>query len=377
MTPSRLLVLALVACALPGASAAEQSGPPPRLDIAAHERARVLKAADAFLAEPPITITAFKAEKSAGGVHDYFSQADYSWPDPTKPDGLPFVNRDGWSNPDTFGSHRWAMVRLSRGVGALGAAFKITGDRKYADHAVAHLRAWFVTPATRMNPSLLYSQAILGIGDRPRRGHHRHDPPHRGRRPPSRSCPRGAPSRRPTPRPIKSWFRDYLAWLTTSEYGIDERDRGNNHGTCWVMQVAAFARMLGDRDTLDYCRTRFKTWLLPNQMFEDGSFPLEMRRTKPYGYCALPARSTGDGGPDSLHARRQSVDLHAARRSVAEEGRRLHVAVHRRQVEVDAARATSCSSSTGPCAMRRSSSRASRTAGRSTSISGRGSRPTR
>jgi hypothetical protein len=51
------------------------------------------------------------------------------------------------------------------------------------------------------------------------------------------------------------------------------------------MQVAAFARMLGDQATLEYCRTRFKTWLLPNQMFQDGSFPLEMRRTKPYGYA--------------------------------------------------------------------------------------------
>jgi hypothetical protein len=85
--------------------------------------------------------------------------------------------------------------------------------------------------------------------------------------------------------PVKEWFREYLTWLTTSEYGIDERERGNNHGTCWVMQVAAFARMLGDQATLEYCRTRFKTWLLPNQMFQDGSFPLEMRRTKPYGYA--------------------------------------------------------------------------------------------
>ena len=284
MTPSRLLALALVACALPGASAAEQSGPPPLVDIAAHERARVLKAADAFLAEAPITITAFKAEKSAGGVHDYFSQADYSWPDPAKPDGLPFVNRDGWSNPDTFQQHRWAMVRLSRGVGALGAAFKITGDRKYADAAAAHLRAWFVTPATRMNPSLLYSQAILGSVTG--RGVGIIDTIHlievaaaievmsaRGAIAPADALP------------IKAWFREYLTWLTTSDYGIDERERGNNHGTCWVMQVAAFARMLGDEPQLAFCRARYKTWLLPNQMFTDGSFPLEMRRTKPYGYA--------------------------------------------------------------------------------------------
>jgi hypothetical protein len=284
MTPSRLLALALVACALLGGTARAQTGPSPLVDMAAHERARVLNAADAFLAEAPMTITAFKAEKSAGGLHDYFSQADYSWPDPAKPDGLPYVNRDGWSNPDTFQQHRWAMVRLSRGVGALGAAFKITGDRKYADRAAAHLRAWFVTPATRMNPSLLYSQAILGSVTG--RGVGIIDTIHLIEVAAAIEVmtARGAIAP-PDAVPIKAWFREYLTWLTTSDYGIDERERGNNHGTCWVMQVAAFARMLGDEPQLAFCRARYKTWLLPNQMFQDGSFPLEMRRTKPYGYA--------------------------------------------------------------------------------------------
>jgi len=283
-TPSHLLPAVLTACVFLATAAKAQTSQTPGFDLAAHERARVLKAADAFMTEPPITITAFKADKSAGGVHDYFSQADYSWPDPAKPDGRPYVNRDGWSNPDTFQEHRWALVRLGRGVGALGAAFKLTGDRKYADHALKHLRAWFVAPETRMNPSLLYSQAILGSVTG--RGVGIIDTIHlievsaaieaisaRGAIAPADAAP------------VKAWFREYLVWLTTSEYGIDERDRGNNHGTCWVMQVAAFARMLGDQQQLEYCRTRFKTWLLPNQMFQDGSFPLEMRRTKPYGYA--------------------------------------------------------------------------------------------
>ena len=286
MEMTRDLVSGLLILCLPCGAAALAQAPPAAgllVSVAEADRGRVVGIADAFLKEPPVTITAFRAEQSAGGIHDYFSQADYSWPDPSKPDGLPYVNRDGWSNPDTFGRHRWAVVRLARGVGALGAAFKITGDRKYADGALPHLRAWFVDPATRMNPSLLYSQAILGSVTG--RGVGIIDTIHlievsaaiealdaKGAIPAADAGP------------IKAWFRDYLAWLTTSAYGIDERDRGNNHGTCWVMQVAAFARMLGDREQLDYCRTRFKTWLLPNQMFQDGSFPLEMRRTKPYGY---------------------------------------------------------------------------------------------
>lgn len=32
------------------------------------------------------------------------------------------------------------------------------------------------------------------------------------------------------------------------------------------------------------CRERFETLHVPGQIAEDGSFPLELRRTKPYGY---------------------------------------------------------------------------------------------
>jgi hypothetical protein len=83
---------------------------------------------------------------------------------------------------------------------------------------------------------------------------------------------------------IKQWFTDYLTWMTTSKNGTDERDAKNNHGTCWVMQVAAFARLTGNEELLAYCRDRFKTVLVPNQIALDGSLPEELRRTKPYGY---------------------------------------------------------------------------------------------
>ena len=37
------------------------------------------------------------------------------------------------TNPDNFVAHRQAMVRLSRARPALTAAWRITGDDKYAD----------------------------------------------------------------------------------------------------------------------------------------------------------------------------------------------------------------------------------------------------
>jgi hypothetical protein len=83
----------------------------------------------------------------------------------------------------------------------------------------------------------------------------------------------------------KQWFADYTTWMTTSKNGVEERDTKNNHATCWLMQVAAFAKLTGNNALLADCADRYKTIIVPKQIEPDGSLPLEMARTKPYGYC--------------------------------------------------------------------------------------------
>jgi hypothetical protein len=51
-----------------------------------------------------------------------------------------------------------------------------------------------------------------------------------------------------------------------------------------VAQAAEFARYTGSAELTAFCRDRYKAVLLPGQMAADGSFPLELKRTKPYGY---------------------------------------------------------------------------------------------
>ncbi|MCX6550599.1 MAG: alginate lyase family protein [Acidobacteria bacterium] len=255
---------------------------PSAFDLTAIEFPRIVPAADLMLHEAPITVTAVSSPRSAGGPHDFFSEGDYWWPDPKNPDG-PYIQRDGMTNPDNFVAHRQAMVRFSIHVGTLTSAYRLTGDERYARQAVVHLRAWFIEPATRMNPHLLYAQAIRGRFTG--RGIGIIDTVHlvevaRATALLSRSRAMSAADHRA----IVQWFADYLAWMTTHRHGIDERDAKNNHGTCWVMQVSAFAHLTGNGALLDDCRRRFKTILVPDQMAPDGSFPLELRRTKPYGY---------------------------------------------------------------------------------------------
>ena len=266
-----------------------KNGKPPKpFDLIAFDRARILKAAKQCLEEQPITVTASSSPRSAGGKHDYFSQADYWWPDPKHPQNpnAPYIQRDGQSNPDNFDDHRKAMRRLSVQVPTLVAAALVTrgGDaRRYSDHAIKHLKAWFVDKETMMNPHLLYSQAI--IGRETGRSIGVIDTIHLVEVSRAAAVLEKTGALAGTDREgVRKWFRDYLTWITTHPYGTKERDAENNHGTCWVMQAAEFASYVGNDAVIKDCRERYKKVLLPNQMHADGSFPRELKRTKPYGY---------------------------------------------------------------------------------------------
>lgn len=250
--------------------------------IAAVLRKQIMQEAAWAMQQEPVTVTAAASPRSAGGKHDFYSEGDYWWPNPVSMDS-PYIQKDGMTNPDNFVAHRHAMIRFSKIVGALASAYKLTGDKRYVQQAMKHCIAWFVNANTKMNPNLLYAQAIKG-----------------------RFTGRGIGiidtiqlldvvqglmvmeqangMDQEALQSIKQWFEQYLQWLTTHQYGKDEMNAENNHGTCWAMQVAAFAKFTRNEKILQFCRDRYKQVLLPNQMAADGSFPREIKRTKPYGY---------------------------------------------------------------------------------------------
>jgi hypothetical protein len=245
-------------------------------------RSEILRLAEEQLNEEPVTVTSFIAERSAGGIHDFFSEGDYWWPDPNNPDG-PYIQRDGETNPDNFVAHRHAMVRFSMIVGNLTSAYLLTKDKKYAEAALKHIRAWFIIKNTRMNPNLLYAQAIKGIVTG--RGIGIIDTIHFIEVVQSleKLKEAGILSYEDFAG-TKKWFSEYLEWISTHPYGVKEMNAANNHGTCWAMQAAVFAKYVGNHKITALCIERFKNEFLVKQMAEDGSFPQEINRTKPYGY---------------------------------------------------------------------------------------------
>ena len=238
--------------------------------------------AKAFLSTQPITVTDAYCERSTGGIHDFYSEGDYWWPDPENPQG-PYIRKDGQTNPDNFTDHRLAMIRLSEIVATLTSAWLLTDETVYAEKALEHLNAWFVDTATMMNPHMLYAQAIWGRVTG--RGIGLIDAYHFVEVVQSvKQLEKKAGITQLEAAKIKDWFRQFLEWMTTHEYGISEMNWENNHGTCWAATAAAMATLIENQDIINLCKNRFKHILLPNQMAVDGSFPLELKRTKPYGY---------------------------------------------------------------------------------------------
>lgn len=233
----------------------------------------------------PWSVTYHRPTGTAAGPHDFFSEGPYWWPDPAHPDGR-YIRRDGEVNPDRFTDNDRDLSEMSRAVFTLGMAAWLFDESRYADRAAKILSVWFVDEATRMNPSLEFGQAIRNVT--PGRGIGIIDTV------PLFYALQGMAlleeSGRWKPedvRPVRSWFSDYLNWLTRSKKGLDEKMNGNNHSTWWSVQVAGYAIFTGSREVQASMWDFYRSYLIPHQMRPDGSCPAEEARTKSLGYSAM------------------------------------------------------------------------------------------
>ncbi len=266
-------------------SATNAKAPAPKLtlDVAAIDRERIMTAAGAALKQAPVSITSFPAKLSEGGVNDFYSNGDYWWPDPSKPNGLPYIKRDGETNPENFSAHRIAVKTLRDSVAALAAAYKLTGEDRYVTKAAELLRVFFLDAKTRMNPNLNFAQAVPGVS--PGRGIGIIDTLHIIEIPAAVKVMEKSSAFAPEmAKELHAWFRELAEWMITSKNGQEEAAAKNNHSVAFHLQLAVFADFIGDEAKLALCRKQFKEVFVAKQMAADGSFPLELARTKPYGY---------------------------------------------------------------------------------------------
>ena len=251
--------------------------------------AKLLDDARRALAVAPASVMDKQRMPASGDRHDYMSFGPYWWPDSTKPDGLPFIRRDGQVNPGSRqDSDSPRMGRMSDASTTLALAYYLSGDERYAEHAARLLRTWFLDSATRMNPNLRFGQAIPGITDG--RGIGLIDTRELASLIDAMALLHGSPSwRADDEQGMLRWYGDFLRWLKTSPQGLDEAKEKNNHGTWVDVQTAAIALFVGDTAFARQVVAERGRRRIDTQITSDGREPFELARTRSLSYSQFNA----------------------------------------------------------------------------------------
>ncbi len=255
--------------------------------------AKLLGEAEAALSAGPWSVMDKAHTPPSGDKHDYFSVGPYWWPNPDTADGLPYIRRDGETNPQRADYDSDPLKQLVAAVDTLALAYFFSDDERFAGHAAHLLRVWFLDDSTRMNPHLNYAQAIPGVCDG--RGIGIIDTLQLSRSVDAIGLLASSPHWEPVDQVgMVDWFRRYLRWLLESPLGQDEARQHNNHGVWYDVQVASFALLAGMDDSARTLLVSSAPQRISNHIAADGSQPHELARTRSLSYSVMNLRGLMD-----------------------------------------------------------------------------------
>ena len=221
----------------------------------------------------------------SGDKHDYMSFSRYWWPDPSQTDGLPYIRRDGETNPESQGSasDRPRTSKMTSTVETLALAYYFTGDARFAEHAAELIRVWFLNPETLMNPNLNFAQGVPGLYDGKKSG------VLDGRLfcrvldgvvliSDSEALSASEQDA------LRAWFSRYLDWLKKNDLARAESESENNHGTFFDVHSMCVALFVGDDNYAKRIADRAVNKRIRAQIEPDGAQPEELARTRSLFY---------------------------------------------------------------------------------------------
>lgn len=247
---------------------------------------QLIMAADQALQYKVVSVMDKKDLPPSGDKHDYMSIAPYWWPDPSKPNGVPYIRRDGEVNPEGRNyPDKENMPRLCENIYNLALTYYFSGKEKYAKHAVELIKVWFLDSATAMNPNVNYGQAVKGVTDGRAEGliEVRHfifllDG--------VALLKKSENFKESQQKKLKKWFIDFSNWMQTSTVGKDEMEAKNNHGVWFDATSLAIAIFIEDKALANKIILR-AAGRLDVQMDDNGFFPLELARTTSLHYSTF------------------------------------------------------------------------------------------
>ncbi|WP_339710799.1 alginate lyase family protein [uncultured Kriegella sp.] len=224
----------------------------------------------------------------SGNKHDYLSIGRYWWPNPDTSNGMPWVRKDGETNPDTQTGavDRNRLSDMTNGVENLSLAYYFSEDERYAHKAISILKTWFLDEETLMNPHLEFAQSIPGNPEG---------------RPFGVLDGRAIASLIPNAIDMLSdsqhwttqddlkmtrWLTSYLTWLTESDLGKEEGEQENNHGSWYRFQVASLAHYLGNKPLIKKM-VELAQQSLDRQLNNKGGQIHELERTRSFFYSCF------------------------------------------------------------------------------------------
>ncbi|MBR2641487.1 MAG: alginate lyase family protein [Lentisphaeria bacterium] len=240
-------------------------------------------ALSSILQEPHWNVVEGKPLQPASkNPHDYMSMGTYWWPDPAKPDGLPYIHKDGYPNPASAKLDNFKLNKMRLKLSRLAGLAYFDGNKAAGECAAEQLRVFFLDPATRMNPHLKYSQAIPGICDGRTSGlidgyalaeiadyigmlHLA-----------------GFLSKKDM-LGLRKWYGDFGLWLRTDPISETDRNSCHNHGLAYQLMVIVCAEMAGDMETAKLHARRIPR-LIRRGIREDGAMIMEMVRPTAWDY---------------------------------------------------------------------------------------------
>lgn len=247
---------------------------------------QLIKDADQALVDGPFSVTNKEKLPPSGDKHDYASYSRYWWPDPNQPTGLPYIRRDGETNPGSQSlkeSDRKRIGALGKNAETLGLAYYLSGEEKYAIKAAQLLRVWFLDTETHMNPNVNHAQCRPGHNKGSKSGVL--DGRLMIRALEGSLLIASSPALSDNERKrLKVWAGEYFDWLTTNAMALEEAASKNNHGSFYDLQAMYFALYSGNRDASIQIAQRFAQRRIYSQIKQDGSMPEEMARTRPLFY---------------------------------------------------------------------------------------------